>query len=139
MNKKFAALFLLPPLLTSACAWLSQFLKNSKHHRFCKKQSKPRISPGDPDLINHLVKDNNAFALLIILSMPMRTTSSFTPEPSLALSMTLAGAKSTTEQGMIDALNLSLLLNIFILLSMCCYYYRIPTTTIMIMKATVFS
>ena len=113
MNKKFAALFLLPLLLTSACSGLALPIPEEPQNTtgFVKSSQNREISPlVDPDLINHLVKDNNAFALAFYnLINADEDNIVFSPlSLSLALSMTLAGAKSTTEQGMIDALNLSL-------------------------------
>jgi len=113
MNKKITSLFLLPLLLTSACSAL--VLPDGEEPvsavGFVKSDQAREMFPQvESDLITQLAKDNNLFALAFYDQINSGEENIvFSPlSLSLALSMTLAGAESSTEQGMVEALKFSI-------------------------------
>ena len=109
MNKKVRALFLLPLLLTTACTSLvipDGSIPESSEGFVKSDQAREMFPQVDPSWINQLAKDNNSFALAFYEQINRGEDNIiFSPlSLSLALSMTLAGAESSTEQAMIDAL-----------------------------------
>jgi serpin B len=113
MNKWFSLLLLITILLTAGCSAVSlideetQMNKNGYAKSALNRETDPAISL---EKIQSLAQDNTGFALSFYDRIRDKEGNIiFSPiSLSLALSMTLAGAESLTERGMIDALQLSL-------------------------------
>ncbi|MDF1519917.1 MAG: serpin family protein [Brevefilum sp.] len=113
MNKRFSLLLLITILLTTGCTAvdLSDGEAPVNNNNYAKSSLNREV---DPDIslekIQSLAQDNTRFALSFYGRIrDEKDNIIFSPiSLSLALSMTLAGAESGTEQGMIEALQLSL-------------------------------
>jgi serpin B len=113
MKKWISACLLLSVLLTSGCAAvdLSPEGDQVSDENYTKSSLNRETSPNiNMDQIQILAKDNTNFALSFYDQIRQEQGNIiFSPiSLSLALSMTLAGAESATEEGMLEALSFSL-------------------------------